>query len=157
MTVSDCIFCKIVSGTAPCSLVYEDERFMSFMDIYPWRPGHVLVIPKAHSARIGEQAPGVGRDLFDLGLRIAAAIRSSELPCDDLHFVLNDGAGANQSVAHVHLHVLPRHGHDLWKLGAELLKRPLVPLLRPTSQAKLDRQAAAISSALEALGPGEPR
>ena len=144
-----CIFCKIVDGTADCSLVYEDERFMSFMDIYPWRPGHVLVIPKSHSARIGEQPREVGRDLFDLGLRIAAAIRSSTLPCDDLHFVLNDGAGANQSVAHVHLHLLPRHGPDLWKLGVELLKRPLVPLMTPVARTILDQQAAQISSALE--------
>ena len=49
-----CVFCRIVKGIAPASVVYEDEKVMAFMDIQPVNPGHVLVIPKRHVARLSE-------------------------------------------------------------------------------------------------------
>jgi diadenosine tetraphosphate (Ap4A) HIT family hydrolase len=146
--MAECIFCQIVAGAAPCSQVYEDDDFVSFMDIYPWRPGHTLIIPKQHAVRVAEMPDGVGERLFGVGLRIAAAVRASTIACDDVHFLINDGRAANQSVPHVHLHVLPRRRGDIGKLTLQLLKRPLVPILRPARRAVLDDQAAAIRAAL---------
>ena len=146
--MSDCIFCQIVAGDLACSQVYADDDFLAFMDVYPWRPGHVLIIPKRHAMRVGELEEGAGERMFGLATRIAAAIRASTLPCDDLHFLVNDGRAANQSVPHVHMHVLPRQRGDLWILGLELAKRPIVSLLGQAPRVELDRQAALIAAQL---------
>ncbi|MDF1565899.1 MAG: HIT family protein [Deltaproteobacteria bacterium] len=145
-----CIFCRIERGELPSSRVFEDERFLAFMDIHPWRPGHVLVVPRRHAARVAELPEGEAEALFALGLRLAAAIRASELPCADLHFVLNDGKGANQSVPHVHLHLIPRQRRDFLKLAGAVISRPLVPLGRPAAREVLDAQAEQIRAALQA-------
>ena len=49
-----CIFCRIVSGVAPSSLVYQDEHCVAFMDIQPVNPGHMLVVPRRHAANLAE-------------------------------------------------------------------------------------------------------
>lgn len=145
-----CVFCKIVAGELPASVVYEDARHLALMDLYPWRPGHVLVIPKAHSVRVRELDEDARARLFTLGARVADAVRASSIPCDDLHFAINDGPASNQSVPHVHLHVLPRTRGDLPRLLLSLATRPLIALrlLRPAPRATLDRQAAELRSAL---------
>ncbi len=144
--MSRCVFCAIVAGQLPASVVHEDARHLVFMDIYPWRPGHVLVIPKRHATRVVELDEGERAELFTLGARVADATRASGLRCDDLHLVINDGPASNQSVPHVHLHVLPRTRGDLIRLIASFAARPLIPLgiLRPTRRATLDRHAALI-------------
>ena len=139
-----CIFCDIVRGQAPASVVCRRGEFLAFMDIYPWRPGHVLVIPTSHHQHVHEMDMARRRDLFALGSEIADALRASDLPCDDLHFLINDGRAANQTVPHVHLHVLPRRQGDLWRLVRALGLRPFVSLLGPTARTTLDRQAAEI-------------
>ena len=148
-----CIFCKIVAGHAPASLVHEDERFLAFMDLYPWRPGHVLVIPKAHCQYVAEMEQSHRQELFGLGTRIAEAVRASALTCDDLHLLINDGPMANQTVPHVHLHVVPRIRGDLWRLAWALSARLLISRLTAPSRAELDRHAALIRSELEQSAP----
>lgn len=146
--MSTCIFCEIVAGTLPSSRVYEDGDLLSFMDIYPWRPGHTLVIPKVHCQRVDEMtAPGRAH-LFETAARIASAMRRVDDLCDDVHFMINDGPAANQSVPHVHMHVLPRRRGDLARLCAQLIKRPLVPLLPPAPRRRLDAYAARLAGEL---------
>ena len=144
-----CVFCHIVTGRAPCSEVYRDDSFMAFMDIHPWSAGHVLVIPTEHRQRVGELSPGAREQLFGLTARIAEAVRRSELGCDDVHFLVNDGAHASQTVPHVHMHILPRRRGDGGARLARLLARPLLTLLRPASRVRLDRQAADIRAHLD--------
>jgi len=143
-----CIFCAIVQGEAPASIFWEDEQLLGFMDIYPWRPGHALVIPKTHAQHISGIPTEVAYALWKLGLRVAAGMRSGAIDCRDVHFLLNDGKAANQTVPHIHLHIIPRTGGDLGRLMAELLKRPFLPLLQPTSRDELDTQANALRAAL---------
>lgn len=140
----DCIFCGIVAGSAPASVVFDDEVYLAFMDIHPWRPGHVLVIPKTHAQYVGELATGVAGGLLELGARLAAALRASGLPCDDVHLLINDGRAAMQTVPHVHLHVVPRRKGDLVALASNLIVRPLAPVLGAAPRTRLDQQAAAI-------------
>ena len=144
----ECIFCKIIAGTAPCSEVYADEDILAFMDIHPFRPGHVLVIPREHHQYIGELPPGRAEQIMAVGTRVAAALRESGLPCRGMHMLLNDGPAANQTVPHVHLHVIPRAGGDIAKLVLQLAKHPVVGLFRPRAREVLDEHARLIRAQL---------
>lgn len=143
-----CIFCAIVRGDAEASVVLDQGDFLAFMDIYPFLPGHVLIIPKRHAQYVHELEPAEQAGLFTAGARVAAAVRASPVPSGDVHFLVNDGPIANQTVPHVHLHVLPRTRGDLPKVFAALAKRPAVALLGQARRALLDEQAAAIAAAL---------
>jgi diadenosine tetraphosphate (Ap4A) HIT family hydrolase len=146
--MSGCIFCKIVAGSAPAHRVYEDEHFLAFLDIYPVRPGHTLVIPRQHGQFLSDFEPSQSGELFALGQRLGGAIRRSPIPCEDINFVLNDGPAANQTVPHVHLHLVPRTRKDLHKVAAVLARRPIQPLLGAASPGLLERQAEQIRSAI---------
>jgi histidine triad (HIT) family protein len=146
MTARHCVFCRIVAGELEKSVVHEDARFLALLDVHPWRPGHVLVMPKAHRVRVAELDDAAA--LFALGMRVAAALRASDLGVDDVHYLVNDGPAASQSVAHAHLHVIPRRRGDLWRLLVQIARRPLVPFSRPTARAALERQAERIRAAL---------
>lgn len=110
-----CIFCEILRGEAPVSTVYEDDYALAFMDLFPMRPGHTLVIPKQHGVFLEELEPGLRSHLFEIANQVVAAQKQSSLPCAGNNIFVNDGPAANQHVPHVHLHVLPRSGGDLSK------------------------------------------
>ncbi|WP_067531229.1 HIT family protein [Nocardia crassostreae] len=133
------IFSDIVAGLAPTSRVYEDEDVLAFMDIRPVTPGHVLVIPKTPARSLAELDPALGGKLFQVGQRVASALRESEVGCDGVNFFLADGVTAGQEVFHVHLHVIPRTPGD----GFGLRARPTSP-----ARADLDYLAGSISGAL---------
>jgi len=103
-----CIFCKIVAGEVPASVVYRDEEVLAFMDVSPVVEGHVLVIPAYHTADLAGVTEDAGARMFALGRRVAASLRASGLPCEGINFFLADGAAAGQTVFHSHLHVIPR-------------------------------------------------
>jgi histidine triad (HIT) family protein len=107
-----CVFCDIVAGRLPASVVYRDERVCAFMDIRPVNPGHVLVIPLAHAAELATLESDAGAQMFRIGQRLAGALRGSGVRCDGINFLLADGEAAGQEVFHVHLHVIPRHTGD---------------------------------------------
>lgn len=105
--VSDCLFCRIVSGEIPATVVGRTDRSLAFQDIDPQAPLHVLVIPLEHHTDVADLAahdPAALADLVQLGSRVAA-----EGPTGDagaFRLVFNTGAGAGQSVFHAHGHVL---------------------------------------------------
>ena len=107
-----CIFCKIVSGAAPASIVQRSEHALAFLDVAPVTDGHVLVIPTYHTPDLAGLDDDTGGYLFALGRRVAAALRQSGLPCEGVNFFLADGAPAGQTVFHTHLHVIPRTRGD---------------------------------------------
>ncbi len=143
----DCVFCAIAAGRAPASIVWQDERFVAFLDIYPVRPGHTLVIPRRHAPLLADLDGDIG-PLFVHAAALAAARRPSGLPCDDLNLVLNDGRAANQTVPHAHVHLVPRRRGDFPTLLRKLAQRPVQRLLGGPDRAALDRDAAAIRAAL---------
>jgi len=110
--MTTCIFCKIVDGTAPSSKVYEDDICLSFMDIQPVNPGHVLVIPKTHFSDLSDLPPDVGGHLFQVAQKIAVRLPKTEIRNEGVDFLLAHGAAAGQEVFHVHLHVIPRYEGD---------------------------------------------
>ena len=102
----DCLFCRIVAGEIPADVVHQDERALAFRDINPQDPAHVLVIPRDHLESLDEATL---RDEALLGhlLRVAARVANLEgLSEGGYRTVINTGAGAGQSVFHLHLHVI---------------------------------------------------
>ncbi|MCK4424917.1 HIT domain-containing protein, partial [Candidatus Bathyarchaeota archaeon] len=69
--MKDCVFCRIVKDAAPASVVYTDERVMVIMDVQPVNPGHVLIIPKTHAARLSELDEETGAHMFKIAMRVA--------------------------------------------------------------------------------------
>jgi histidine triad (HIT) family protein len=112
-----CIFCDIVAGRAPASIVYRDERVCAVMDIQPVNPGHLLVIPVAHAPDLAALEPDTGAQMFRVGQRLAAAVRRCGARCEGINFFLADGEAAGQEVFHVHLHVFPRYVGDGFALN----------------------------------------
>ena len=114
--LNNCIFCKIITGEAPASIVYEDEICLAFLDIQPVTPGHVLVVPRQHAIGLAELPSEIGGHLFQVGQKISAALKMSRIRCEGINFFLADGAVAFQTVFHVHLHVIPRFPGDGFRL-----------------------------------------
>jgi histidine triad (HIT) family protein len=111
MSDPDCIFCKIVAGELPATIVDEDERTIAFMDIAPATRGHALVIPRAHSTDL------LSVDQQDLGAVALAAQRlavrmKQRLGAVGVNLMNSCGAAAWQTVFHFHMHVIPRYEHD---------------------------------------------
>jgi histidine triad (HIT) family protein len=101
-----CVFCKIVSGEAPARIVYEDKDLVAFHDVNPQAPTHILLIPRKH---IGSLSDAGDSDTELLGKLLQCARRVAEtldLAKSGYRVVINNGAGAGQSVFHVHVHVI---------------------------------------------------
>ncbi len=111
MSDPDCLFCQIAAGDVPATVVAEDERTLSFMDIQPATRGHALVIPRAHAADLYE----IGDD--DLLACTAAARRLAlrardGLGADGVNLINACRPAAWQTVFHFHIHVVPRYADD---------------------------------------------
>jgi len=114
--MSDCLFCKFVSGEIQPNTVYEDDHVLAFRDINPQAPTHVLVVPKRHIATLndltGEDAELVGR----LYLAARQVARQEGIDEPGYRTVINCNEQAGQSVFHIHLHLLG--GRDMaWPPG----------------------------------------
>lgn len=107
-----CVFCEILAGKLPVSMVYQDEICSAFLDIQPVNPGHVLVIPNQHAPYLADLEEETGAHMFRVAQRLAAALRVSGVQCEGVNFFLADGEAAMQEVFHVHLHVFPRYQGD---------------------------------------------
>jgi histidine triad (HIT) family protein len=98
------IFSKIIAKQIPAKIAYEDERYIVIHDVNPQAPVHVLVIPKRAIATLNDLQPG-DAELVG-GMFLVAAKVMKDLGYSDYRTVFNCGAGAQQSVFHIHLHVL---------------------------------------------------
>jgi len=112
----DCVFCKIVEGTAPASVVYSDGSVMAFMDIAPIVPGHLLVIPKRHAVLVGDLEGSEGTTCWMIAATLAKALRGSGLRVEGVNLFVADGEAAFQDVPHFHVHVIPRRHGDVFGL-----------------------------------------
>lgn len=104
--MDECLFCKIVKGEIPADTVYEDENTIAFRDIHPQAPQHILVIPRNHYAgihEIPENELNVAKDIF---YAISAVVDNEGLTEGGYRLVTNFGAEANQTVPHIHIHIL---------------------------------------------------
>lgn len=109
--MKNCVFCRIVAGELPCSLVYEDDRVICFLDIAPLAPGHALVVPREHHTSITTLPGATAGHMMARAPRIAQALTRAS-GGDGFNLLLSNGACAGQVVPHVHLHLLPRCPED---------------------------------------------
>jgi len=122
-----CIFCELVAGKLPISVVDETEDVLALMDIQPVNPGHVLIIPKCHAPYLADLDSALGGHIFAMGMRVAAALRTCGVRCEGVNLFLADGEAAGQEVFHAHLHVFPRFVGDGFglKFSSNYLALPL--------------------------------
>ena len=102
---ADCLFCKIGAKKIPSKIVYEDAEIFAFEDISPQAPTHILICPRKHFESLTHAAPEDQPILGKLQLVAAELARERNL-LEGYRTVLNNGAGAGQSVFHLHLHLL---------------------------------------------------
>jgi histidine triad (HIT) family protein len=111
----DCIFCKIIAGEIPGTIVYQDENTVAFQDVHPAAPQHILFVPRKHVASMADLTPEDGlllNGIFQAAKKVAHDLKLEE----GYRFVTNVGPRAGQSVFHLHFHLLG--GRDLtWPPG----------------------------------------
>jgi histidine triad (HIT) family protein len=106
MSDQNCLFCRIIAGEIPGEFIHQDDRAVVLRDINPQAPTHVLVIPREHLESLDDASQ---KDEALLGhlLRVAARVANDQgLDESGYRTVINTGAGAGQSVFHLHVHVL---------------------------------------------------
>ena len=133
-----CVFCEIVAGRAAASKVGENDLSLAFLTIGPIREGHALVVPKRHAVEYPDLSPEELAAVFQLGAQVARRQRRSLGSQGETLFLASGDAG-EQSVFHLHLHVVPRAPSDGLDLTSWWVRRVLKP-----SRAELDRVAAKI-------------
>jgi histidine triad (HIT) family protein len=115
VTDPDCLFCKIVAGEIPSTIVDSDERTVAFMDINPGTRGHALVVPRNHSRDLLEIDPEDLAAVAVAGQRLAGRAKEA-LGADGVNLLNSCGEVAWQTVFHFHLHVIPRYADDTVRL-----------------------------------------
>jgi histidine triad (HIT) family protein len=127
-----CIFCRIIRGEIPSYKIHEDERTLAFLDISPSAPGHTLIVPKAHVARVEDLSEEDAEALFNTlhglvgGIQDALGVPSSTIG-------INNGPESGQEVPHVHIHVIPRTRGDRGRIIQGLVQS----LDRPSAEEML--------------------
>jgi histidine triad (HIT) family protein len=111
----DCIFCQIVAGTAPATIVDSDERTVAFMDISPATRGHALVVSREHYADLAEIPDDELAACAVAAKRLAGRARE-RLGADGVNLLNAQGSAAWQTVFHFHIHVIPRYEDDPLRL-----------------------------------------
>jgi histidine triad (HIT) family protein len=138
-----CFVCRIVSNEAPANVVLETERTVAFLDIRQPNEGHVLVVPRAHIETIDLLDQPMSAELAWTTVRVARALRRV-FRSPGMSLWQANGEAAGQDVAHIHIHLVPRHHED------ELLR--VYPNENPRTFAPddpaLERIAARVRAAL---------
>jgi len=122
--MSNCTLCDLVARTIPVSVAYEDSTIFAFMDIKPVNYGHVVIIPRKHIVYLAELDEDTGAELIKVTMRIAQALRRSDVKCEAVNLFLADGEAAGQEEFHVHMHVIPRYKDDKFTLQIDYPARP---------------------------------
>ena len=102
----DCIFCKIASGEIKANVVYRDDRVTAFRDIQPQAPTHILIIPNRHVRGVGDMDPADAGAMADLAIAARTVAAQEGIATSGFRLILNSGPDANQTVDHLHLHLI---------------------------------------------------
>ena len=123
---SGCPFCAIVCGEESVDVVCEGDDWLAFFPLEPATPGHTLVIPRSHVPDLWDASPTLAAELMQAVLRVGRAICTALDP-EGMNLITSSGNAAEQSVYHLHLHVVPRWSDDgfgrIWPLDSHVSKR----------------------------------
>ncbi len=109
--MTDCLFCKIITGQIPCKKIYEDDQFLAFEDIHPKAPVHALIIPKKHITSLAHLQEQDRLLMGDLTLLLPQLARQLQLK-QGFRTQVHTGAGGGQEVFHLHYHLLGTPVHE---------------------------------------------
>ncbi len=104
-----CLFCRIAAGEEPAHLVFEDERFVAFLDIRPLFHGHVLLVPREHHVTLMDLPEELAGPLTITAQRVSRAVQEA-MGSQGIFNAINNVV--SQSVPHLHVHVVPRNRKD---------------------------------------------
>jgi histidine triad (HIT) family protein len=104
--MSDCLFCRIIAGEIPASIVYQDDHLVAFNDINPQAPVHILVVPKKHVATLNDLTDGDDQLVGEMVRRAAAIASERGISAGGYRTVFNTNREAGQTVFHIHLHLI---------------------------------------------------
>ncbi len=107
----DCVFCRIIAGQSPASVVREDALTLAFMDMRQFHPGHVLVVPKVHVADVRDLDDETGAAMMSALIDVTRAT-SAAFPSPGMSVWHSIGEAGGQEVFHLHFHVHPREESD---------------------------------------------
>jgi histidine triad (HIT) family protein len=107
--MDSCLFCRIVSGELPATLVYEDDNSVAFLDHRPLFHGHTLLVPREHVETLGELSPRIVGPYFEAAQLLSRAVESA-MDAEGSFVAMNNRV--SQSVPHLHVHVVPRRRKD---------------------------------------------
>lgn len=139
--MQECVFCAILAGELPASVVWEDAQVVALMDLRQVVPGHVLVIPRQHAPTLYDLDEDTAAHTMRVAHRVALAVREIHQPAG-LNLWQSNGEAGGQEVPHFHLHVHPRQPDD----GVLRHYRGGLPV--PAARIDLDEMAAALRGAL---------
>lgn len=114
--MKDCIFCKIINGEIKAHKVYEDDFCLAFLDVHPATDGHILVIPKKHYENIFDVQNDDLHRLSDAVKKVSEKLKTN-FNATGVNILNASGVDAQQSIFHLHIHVIPRFKDDkvnLW-------------------------------------------
>ncbi|BAP62452.1 HIT family protein [Methanococcus maripaludis] len=105
-----CIFCDIVKGDIPARIIYEDDKFLAFMDAFPRAVGHTLIIPKEHFETFDELPKELACEMMEVIHKIVKKLEKLEM--DGYNLLNNNKPVSGQEVPHVHFHIIPRYENE---------------------------------------------
>ncbi len=113
----ECIFCEIRDNEKPSVKIFEDEKTIAILDIFPVARGHILIIPKVHSDNLYDITD---EDVAAIGITVARMTKTVKkvLKCDGVNVYQGNEAAAMQEIMHTHFHVIPRFFSDNIIFGA---------------------------------------
>jgi histidine triad (HIT) family protein len=107
--MDSCLFCRIVSGELPATIVYEDDNSVAFLDHRPLFHGHTLLVPREHVETLGELSPKIVGPYFEAAQLLSRAVETG-MDAEGTFVAMNNRV--SQSVPHLHVHVVPRRKKD---------------------------------------------
>lgn len=105
-----CIFCDIVKRDIPARIIYEDDKFLAFMDAFPRAVGHTLIIPKEHFETFDELPKELACEMMEVIHKIVKKLEKLEM--DGYNLLNNNKPVSGQEVPHVHFHIIPRYENE---------------------------------------------
>jgi histidine triad (HIT) family protein len=107
----NCVFCKIIAGGISAKVIMQNEKAMALLDAFPLAPGHALVIPKSHYAKVQQMSEQDAMAVFEIVWKLASAVETgSQVNASTI--AIHNGSEAGQEVPHVHVHIVPRKIDD---------------------------------------------
>jgi histidine triad (HIT) family protein len=109
--MNDCLFCRIIKGEIPSSIVYKDNDVIAFLDIFPFSKGHTIVVPVEHYFNLLD-FPEEKMERYFSVLKVLSGRIKNALKADGINIIQNNFPAAGQVINHLHFHILPRWDND---------------------------------------------